>query len=111
MTEAEEKLWSYLKKRKLDGRKFRRQFSVDRYILDFYCPDEKLNIELDGAHHFNEEGKVYDQDRDEFLDAHGIKVLRFENNMVFEKIEEVLKKIKDCFTPPVKTEFQKNTPL
>jgi very-short-patch-repair endonuclease len=55
-TSAEATLWTYLKNRQLEGRKFRRQHSIGNYIADFYCPEEQLVIELDGEGHFWEEG-------------------------------------------------------
>jgi len=55
LTEAESLLWEVLKGKKLAGRKFRRQHSIGYYIVDFYCPSEKLIIELDGQHHFTPE--------------------------------------------------------
>ena len=61
-TSAEAVLWNHLKNRQLSGRKFRRQFSVDYYILDFFCPEENLCIELDGHNHFTEEGKMKDEE-------------------------------------------------
>lgn len=96
-TSAEATLWNYLKKRQLEGRKFRRQFSVENYILDFYCPSEKLAVELDGAHHYTAAGIQQDQERDEFLYSLGIKVLRFENIEVFRALESVLETIKANF--------------
>ena len=62
-TSAEAALWNLLKKRQLRGRKFRRQHSVGRYILDFYCPSERLAIELDGAHHYTPAGQDHDARR------------------------------------------------
>ena len=67
MTEAELVLWSVLKGKKLEGRKFRRQHSIGHYIADFYCSSEKLIIELDGQHHFTPEGLAKDKKRDEHL--------------------------------------------
>jgi len=99
-TSAEATLWKFLQKRQLGGRKFRRQFSVENYVLDFYCPSEKLAIELDGAHHFTASGYQRDLERDAFLASAGIKVLRFENVEVFEALESVLDKIKSNFTAP-----------
>lgn len=96
-TPAERELWKYLKGRKLNGRKFRRQFSFYHFILDFYCPSEKLGIELDGAHHFTEEQQELDQERTEILEAEGIKVLRFENKQVFQDLNSVLTEIKENF--------------
>jgi very-short-patch-repair endonuclease len=96
-TEAEQELWKYIRKRKLSGRKLRRQFSVLNYILDFYCFEEKLAIELDGQPHFNWEGRMIDAERDAFLCAQEITVLRFENRRVFEEMENVLAEIQKCF--------------
>ncbi|EPR65653.1 N-6 DNA methylase [Cyclobacterium qasimii] len=97
LTPAEASLWTLLQNKKLDGRKFRRQHSVGNYILDFYCPSEKLAIELDGQGHFNEVQAEYDRERDLFINAFGIKVLRFENKEVFENTESVLNAIKEEF--------------
>ena len=98
MTTAEEVLWKYLKRKQLAGRKFRRQHSIGHYILDFYCPKEKLAIELDGAHHFTKEGMAYDAKRTAYLNEFQIKVIRFENQEVFQNIETVLQKIKSHLT-------------
>ena len=100
LTSAEATLWKFLKAKQLEGRKFRRQFSVENYILDFYCPAEKLAIELDGAGHFTSAGYDYDQERTKFLGNHGIKVIRFENVKVFKALESVLEEIKNNFTTP-----------
>ncbi len=100
LTEAERVLWKYIRKEKLYGRKFRRQFSVLHYILDFYCFEEKLAIELDGQQHYTTEGLLKDKERDLFLNAQGIRVLRFPNERVFKELPDVLKEITACFTPP-----------
>jgi len=68
-TIAEAFLWNYLKHSQLENKKFRRQHSVGKFILDFYCPSEKLAVELDGAPHFTEEGIEYDKKRTEFLNS------------------------------------------
>lgn len=96
-TPAEKRLWIYLKNSQLEGRKFRRQHSFGNFILDFYCPSEKLAIELDGEIHFNEETFAYDRQRTEILNSYGIEVLRFENRLIFEKLQEVLENIKMNF--------------
>jgi very-short-patch-repair endonuclease len=72
-------LWSCLKKKTLSGYKFRRQYGIDRYIVDFYCPKAKLAIELDGDSHFTEEAREYDHQRQMFIESLGIKVIRFTN--------------------------------
>lgn len=97
LTSAEAFLWKYLKSSQLEGRKFRRQHSFGKFILDFYCSTEKLGVELDGMYHFNEEQIIYDEERTKYFENMGIKVIRFENVEVFEKTEEVLSKIKNCF--------------
>lgn len=86
-----------MQNRKLEGRKFRRQHSIENYIADFYCPEERLVVELDGQVHFNESTQEYDRKRTEVLNALGIKVIRFENRMVFEYLSQVLQEIKDNF--------------
>lgn len=100
LTPAEASLWKLLQGKQLGGRKFRRQHSIGNYILDFYCPSQKLAIELDGAGHYTEEGLIKDEIRTQFLNAFGIKVLRFENKLVFEKTEWVLEEISKSFAPP-----------
>ena len=108
LTPAEAKMWDYLKGKKLDGHKFRRQHSVGPFILDFYCPDERLAIELDGQVHLF--AQDYDRERDLFLAHFGILVLRFENKFVFECPDYVIDCIREHFgwanksSPPVKGE-------
>ena len=93
-TSAEAMLWSMLKSRQL-GVRFRRQFSVGQYILDFYSPEVNLCIELDGAPHFTYVGSDYDYERTEYLKKyHGIRTLRFENSEFFKYPEEVISSIK-----------------
>ena len=83
-TSAEASMWLLLKARQMDGVKFRRQFSVGPYILDFYAPELKLGIELDGAHHYSYCGTKSDNLRSEYLKQnHGIYLLRFENIVIF----------------------------
>lgn len=79
-TLAEEKLWTILRGRRLDGYKFRRQVPIDRYFADFVCRDAKLIIELDGASH--EDRFLQDQARTEVLERCGFHVLRFDNEAV-----------------------------
>jgi very-short-patch-repair endonuclease len=97
LTPAEATLWGLLKNKHLEGRKFRRQHSVGRYILDFYCSSEMLAIELDGEHHFSHEGQEYDQKRTEYLTSLKIRVIRFENEQIFQSAEAVVLEIKKHF--------------
>ena len=94
-TIAEATLWQMLKSRQIEGFKFRRQFGIGPYILDFYCPELRLCIELDGQPHFTPEGYEYDLHRTEYLNRfHGIQVMRFENIDVFCYPENVLSEIR-----------------
>jgi very-short-patch-repair endonuclease len=93
-TKAEKILWEYLRNRKLAGFKFKRQYSVDAFIIDFYCPKVKLGVELDGEVHFTDEAKEYDENRSGFLSDFGIELIRFNNDEVVNNVEMVLNKIK-----------------
>ena len=97
LTSAEATLWKSLQNKQLDGRKFRRQHSIENYIVDFYCPSEKLIIELDGAIHLDFAQQNYDFERTQNLENLGFKVLRFENKLVFESLEYVLNEISNHF--------------
>ncbi len=88
-TSAEAELWKYLSGKKLYGRKFRRQYSIGNYIIDFYCVSEKLAIELDGDPHGDYIQIQKDTFRDEFLKKSGIKTIRIENRFVFQDPEYV----------------------
>ena len=97
LTPAEAYLWKELQDKKLEGRKFRRQQSIDNFIVDFYCPEERLIIELDGNGHINPLAEKKDRKRDETLREMGFKVLRFENKIVFENLDLVMREIKVSF--------------
>jgi very-short-patch-repair endonuclease len=92
-TEAEQKLWLILRNRQLKQKKFRRQHAIAGYVIDFYCHECKLAIELDGEHHTAAETKDYDSGRTLLLNEHGITVLRFWNTEVLNKTEKVLETI------------------
>jgi very-short-patch-repair endonuclease len=93
MTNAEKHLWQHIRLQQL-GVKFRRQHPVDSYILDFACVDLKLGLELDGGQHMD--AKVKDDERTDWLNVQGWKVLRFWNNDVLLNIEGVLEEIDDA---------------
>ena len=97
LTPAEAALWKVLQRSKIEGRKFRRQHSVGPYILDFYCPEEHLAIELDGEAHRNPLKYDHAQRRTLYLQSKNIRVLRFENYLVFDEIEFVIHRIKSEF--------------
>jgi len=92
-TPAEQKLWSALKHSQLHGYKFRRQHSVGYYIVDFYCPSDRLAVELDGDSHFTDEAMEYDRERTDFLNSLNIRVLRFLNTDVHNNLEWVCERI------------------
>ncbi len=94
-TKAEQFLWNKLKRRRLKGLKFRRQYSIGPYIVDFYLPSHKLAIEIDGPTHISKLSVEKDQKRTEFLESKGIGLLRFKNNEVYENIDQVLEEIRE----------------
>ena len=97
LTPAEAAFWNLVKNSRFEDRKFCRQHSVGNYILDFYCPSEKLAVELDGKRHYSSAGLLYDQERNAFLESKGIRVVRFENKDIFDETEWVLDIIRANF--------------
>ena len=91
-TAAERLLWGAIRGRRLDGLKFRRQHAVGRFVLDSYCPDHRLVIELDGAIH--DEQQVQDAWRTSMLETFGYRVIRFANEEVFHDLSGVLDQIR-----------------
>jgi very-short-patch-repair endonuclease len=98
LTPAEAALWKNLQRSQVGGKKFRRQHSVGPYILDFYCPECRLAVELDGQTHFNPMSWEHDCRRTEYLKKLNIRVLRFENRDVFECPDWVLQEISSHLT-------------
>jgi very-short-patch-repair endonuclease len=96
-TPAEAVLWTMIKKSQLEGRKFRRQFSIENYVVDFYCVSEKLAIELDGQEHFTVQGNRNDLERSKVIEKYGIRILRYENKLIYNSLESVLEDIKSNF--------------
>ena len=93
MTKAEIILWSKLKGRQLHGYKFRRQHGIGDYIVDFYCPDLNLAVEIDGKTHYTQSGVLHDQIRTKFLEDHEIFVQRFINAEVKQNVDSVVQKL------------------
>jgi len=91
MTEAENRMWYFLRNRRLGGHKFVRELVIGNYIADFVCREKKLIIEIDGSQHM--EAIEYDNRRTYYLESKGYKVLRFWNNEVFNNIYGVLDSI------------------
>ena len=89
-TDAERALWAKIRNKQFFCMKFFRQYSFGSYILDFYCPEKKLAVELDGGQHNQPEGREYDAILTNFLNAHGVEVVRFWNNEVLSEMDGVL---------------------
>ena len=85
--------WLRLKGRQVEGLKFRRQYGVGPYVIDFYCPELKLGIELDGEVHNTYEAGEYDKMRTRFLNENRITVLRYKNEEVYQNMEAIVEDI------------------
>jgi very-short-patch-repair endonuclease len=97
-TRAEWWLWDSLRDRKLAGWKFRRQYPLDSYVLDFYCPELKLVVEVDGGIHLDPRQAAHDSSRDVHLSSIGCTILRFTNEAVLEDLPAVLRLIQETAT-------------
>jgi very-short-patch-repair endonuclease len=91
-------MWVLLRDRRLEGIKFRRQSPLGIFVADFYCPELKLIVELDGEIHEDPRQLAHDQNRDFYLASQGCTILRFPNRELFENREAVLKRILDVAT-------------
>jgi very-short-patch-repair endonuclease len=101
MTDVERLLWQSLRSKQINGHRFRRQHPIGKYIADFACIEKQLVVELDGGQH--QDQQTYDEQRSEFLQMHGWRVLRFWNNEVLENLDGVLSVIAenlDTVPPP-----------
>jgi very-short-patch-repair endonuclease len=98
-TPAEVRLWSALRNRQLAGLKFRRQHPYGQFILDFFCVEHQLAIEVDGGVHLNAEQAVHDVERSEFLAQRGVRFLRFTNDEIDRHLPDVLRKIIEVTSP------------
>lgn len=92
-TKAERMLWQNLRNRSFEGFKFRRQHSVGPFVLDFYCSELKLAIEIDGYSHDSEEAKKYDAERQKIIEGYGVRFLRIRDEEIHEHIEKELDRI------------------
>ena len=97
MTSQERKLWNIIKNRQFYGYRFRRQFPIGNYIVDFICREKKIIIELDGGQHNQQEEIQYDIERTEFLTSEGFRVVRFWNNDIDKNLSGVYKKLQEIF--------------
>ena len=106
MTPQEKKLWSIIRNRQFFGYRFRRQFPIGQYIVDFICREKKIIIEIDGGQHNKNTNIHYDNIRTKYLITKGYKVIRFWNNDIDKNIKGVYEKLKEIFeleeniTPP-----------
>lgn len=103
MTEPEQRLWQILRNKQM-GIKFRRQHGIGHYIVDFYCSELKLIIEVDGNSHFSEEARGYDKVRDDFMLSLDMMIIRLKNDDVMKNIEGVHQHIKQQID--LRTEMQ-----
>ena len=90
---AEIILWSKLRGKGIQGYKFRRQYSIGKYVVDFYCPQIKLAVEIDGESHFIEGADKRDQERQTMIESYGVSFLRFTNRDIYERLEGVVERI------------------
>ena len=93
MTDAEKLLWSKIRRKQLKGFQFYRQKIIGNYIADFYCPELKLVIEVDGGQHYSAEGRENDHMRDAYMTRAGITVVRFSDRDVLKNLEAVMEEI------------------
>jgi very-short-patch-repair endonuclease len=93
MPPAEKLIWQRIRGRQIEDCKFRRQYSIGVFVVDFYVPELKLVLEIDGESHFVEGAKEYDDERTAFLESKGTQVLRFTNQQIYEELDAVLERI------------------
>ena len=99
-TETEKIMWESLRGKRLNGLKFRRQHPYEHYVLDFFCVEHQLVVELDGSVHDQPDQAIYDEERTRFLNEHGLRVIRFGNEEVKKNLSNVLQKIIEITTRP-----------
>jgi very-short-patch-repair endonuclease len=93
LPKAEVLLWMQLSNRQMLGYKFRRQYSVDKFVIDFYCPELRLAIEVDGDSHFTPHARIYDRGRQHHIESFGIRFLRVLDEDVYDNLGAVLDEI------------------
>jgi very-short-patch-repair endonuclease len=109
-TYYEKIFWRYLRGSNLGGYKFRRQQGIGPYVVDFYCPEANLALEIDGDSHYQTGAAKYDKVRQQFIEKMGIKVVRFTDNDIRDNLDEVLEIVlqKLCTTPNPSSERRGN---
>jgi very-short-patch-repair endonuclease len=93
MPKAEVVVWMYIKNKQVEGFKFHRQYGIDKYIADFYCPKLKLVLEIDGYSHMGNRAQEYDANRTKYFESIGLKVVRIANEDVLKNISGVMEGI------------------
>jgi very-short-patch-repair endonuclease len=100
MTDAEQLIWSKIRRKQIGDFQFYRQKNIGDYIVDFYCPKGKLIVEVDGGQHYEDDGMKKDQTRDKNLQMLGFAVLRFSDLEVFKNIDGVVERIYEHLKSP-----------
>ena len=111
MTLAEIKLWKLLRRKNIQGMKFRRQHPLSRFITDFYCHQAKLVIELDGGYHDDQDQAESDLGRHQALEDMGLLVIRFRNEEIEMDVEGVVERIRKVLRERGLTPFPKSDPI
>ena len=93
MPPAEQLIWAKLKGKQVKNCKFRRQYSVGAFVIDFYTVEIKLAIEIDGDSHFGDGAEVADRERQSFIESSGIRFLRFTNRQVYEELDGIIETV------------------
>jgi very-short-patch-repair endonuclease len=93
MPPAERLIWERLRRRQVEGCKFRRQYGIGPFVVDFYVPELKLAVEIDGSSHWGAEAQAYDARRQAFLESVGTRVIRFTNQQVYGELDGVVESI------------------
>lgn len=110
-TKAEKLLWRKLRNRRLGGFKFLRQHPIKGYVVDFYCHEVRLVVELEGTIHDLPSQKTYDEERFKSLRSRKLDILRFRNDAVMEDVDSVLRQILHCVRRPHSPPSQGPVPL
>jgi very-short-patch-repair endonuclease len=93
LTEAEQWLWSHLRREQIEGVQFYRQKPIGSYVVDFFAPTARLVVEVDGSHHFTPAEAEHDRQRSEFLEQDGLMVLQFDDRQVLLELDSVVEEI------------------
>jgi very-short-patch-repair endonuclease len=101
MTDAEQLIWSKIRRKQISDSHFYRQKNIGHYIVDFYCPKGKLIVEVDGGQHLEKVGMKKDQERDRYLQKLGLTVLRFSDIDVLKNIDGVIERINEHIKSPL----------